>query len=132
MQFGPKFQEAPPNDEFLSESEQDRAKQHQTNRATKKMTGNNSGDNANYRSAMWKKCNSFTNAAIDMTLYATNINRQTPAPTTWAPTFEKLQLYRYCGVRGRALASLTGIRRFDSRGRDCLLLFADYKLRSHG
>ena len=35
-----------------------------------------------------------------------------------------------CGVRGRALASHTGVRRFDSRGRDCLLLFADYKLRS--
>ena len=35
-----------------------------------------------------------------------------------------------CGVRGRALALHTGVRRFDSRGRDCLLLFADYKLRS--
>ena len=34
-----------------------------------------------------------------------------------------------CGVRG-ALASHTGIRRFDSRGGDCCLLFADYKLRS--
>ena len=35
-----------------------------------------------------------------------------------------------CGVRGRALASHTGVRRFDSRSRDCLLLFADYNLRS--
>ena len=34
------------------------------------------------------------------------------------------------GVRDRALASHTGDRRFDSRGGDCLLLFADYKLRS--
>ena len=35
-----------------------------------------------------------------------------------------------CGVRGRALASHTGVRRRNSRGGDCLLLFADYKLRS--
>ena len=35
-----------------------------------------------------------------------------------------------CGVRGRALASHTGVRSFDSRGRDCLLLVADYKLSS--
>ena len=28
-----------------------------------------------------------------------------------------------CGVRGRALASHTGVRRFDSRGVDCLLPF---------
>ena len=35
-----------------------------------------------------------------------------------------------CGVSGRALASHTGVRRFDSCGGDCLLLFADYKLRS--
>ena len=31
-------------------------------------------------------------------------------------------------VRGRTLAS--GVRRFDSRGGDCLLPFANYKLRS--
>ena len=35
-----------------------------------------------------------------------------------------------CVVRDRALASHTGVRRFDSRGGDCLLLLADYKLRS--
>ena len=33
-------------------------------------------------------------------------------------------------VRGRALTSHTGVRWFDFRGGDCLLLFADYKLRS--
>ena len=33
-------------------------------------------------------------------------------------------------MRGRASASHTGVRRFDSRGGDCLLLFADYNLRS--
>ena len=33
-----------------------------------------------------------------------------------------------CGVRGRALASHTGVRSFDSRGGDSL--FADNKLRS--
>ena len=41
------------------------------------------------------------------------------------------RLYRItvcCGVRGRALASHTGVRRFDSRGGGCILLFADYKL----
>ena len=36
----------------------------------------------------------------------------------------------WCDVRGRALASHTGVRRFDSRGRNCLLLFPDYKLRT--
>ena len=35
-----------------------------------------------------------------------------------------------CPVRAGALASHTGVRRFDSRGGDCLLLFTDYKLRS--
>ena len=35
-----------------------------------------------------------------------------------------------CGVKGRALASHNGVRKFDSLGGDCLLLFADYKLRS--
>ena len=35
-----------------------------------------------------------------------------------------------CGVRGRALALHTGVRRFDSRGGNSLLLFSDYKLRS--
>ena len=35
-----------------------------------------------------------------------------------------------CAVRGRALASHTGVRRFHSRGIDCLLLFTDHKLRS--
>ena len=45
-------------------------------------------------------------------------------------TFRSIDFAICCGVRGRALASHTGIRRFDSRGGDCLLLFADYKLRS--
>ena len=31
-----------------------------------------------------------------------------------------------CGVRGRALASHTGVRSLNSRGEDCLLLFDDY------
>ena len=35
-----------------------------------------------------------------------------------------------CGARGRALASHTDVRGFNSRGGDCLLLFADYKLRT--
>ena len=35
-----------------------------------------------------------------------------------------------CGVRDRALASHTGVRRLDYRSGDCLLLFADHKLRS--
>ena len=30
-----------------------------------------------------------------------------------------------CGVRGRVFASHTGVRRFDSRGGDCLLLFLE-------
>ena len=36
----------------------------------------------------------------------------------------------FCGVKGRALASHTGVHRFDAGGVDSLLLFADYKLRS--
>ena len=35
-----------------------------------------------------------------------------------------------CGARARALALHTGVRWFDSRGGDCRLLFADYKLGS--
>ena len=36
----------------------------------------------------------------------------------------------YCDVRGKALVSHTGVGGFDSRGGDCLLLFAGYNLRS--